>query len=88
MKDKIAALRNSAKVQKALQFIREDAEHIVEQQIKLALIPAYSNHEEKKAARFREMIDEMGYDTIQDEVHNTFAVIPGPEGSPVVMAAS
>ncbi|MBQ1321037.1 MAG: M20/M25/M40 family metallo-hydrolase [Solobacterium sp.] len=88
MKDKIAALRDSAKVQKALQFIREDAEHIVEQQIKLALIPAYSNHEEKKAARFREMIDEMGYDTIQDEVHNTFAVIPGPEGSPVVMVSA
>ena len=38
MKEKIEALRDSAKVQKALQFIREDAEHIVEQQIKLALI--------------------------------------------------
>ena len=45
MKEKIEALRDSAKVQKALQFIQEDADHIVEQQVELALIPAYSNHE-------------------------------------------
>ena len=88
MKEKIEALRDSAKVQKALQFIQEDADHIVEQQVELALIPAYSNHEEKKAARFREMIEEMGYETMQDEVCNTFAVIPGPEGSPVVMVSA
>ena len=88
MKNKIAALRDSAPVQQALAFMEKDCEHIVEQQIELALIPAYSNHEEKKAARFREMIEEMGYETYQDEVNNTFAVIKGPEGSPVVMVTA
>ncbi|MBQ1467436.1 MAG: hypothetical protein IIZ27_03055, partial [Solobacterium sp.] len=88
MKEKIEALRDHVQVQKALEFIRNDADHVVEQQIELALIPAYSNHEEKKAQRFREMIEEMGYTTIQDEVCNTFAYIPGPEGSPVVMISA
>ncbi len=88
MKEKIEALRDNAQVQKALEFMREDAGHVVEQQIELALIPAYSNHEEKKAQRFREMIEEMGYTTVQDEVCNTFAYIPGPEGSPVVMISA
>lgn len=88
MKDKIEMLRDSEKVQKALEFMKKDADHVVEQQIELALIPAYSNHEEKKAARFREMIEEMGYRTVQDEVCNTFAVIDGPEGSPVVMVSA
>ena len=88
MKEKIEALRDNPQVQKALEFMRNDADHVVEQQIELALIPAYSNHEEKKAQRFREMIEEMGYTTIQDEVCNTFAYIPGPEGSPVVMISA
>ncbi len=88
MKEKIDTLRDSAPVQKALAFLEKDCDHIVEQQIELALIPAYSNHEEKKAARFREMIEEMGYETMQDEVGNTLAVIKGPEGSPVVMVTA
>ena len=88
MKEKIQKLKDSAKLQKALAFIEKDADRTLDQQIELALIPAFSNHEEKKAARFREMIEEMGYETVQDEVSNTFAVIPGPEGSPVVMVSA
>ena len=88
MKQKIERLRDSDKVQKALAFVREDAEHTLEQQIELAGIPAYSNCEERKAARFREMIEEMGYETTQDEVGNTFAVLKGPEDSPLVMVSA
>ncbi|MBQ2059466.1 MAG: M20/M25/M40 family metallo-hydrolase [Firmicutes bacterium] len=88
MKEKIQKLRESAKFQKALAFIETDGERTLDQQIELALIPSFSNHEENKAARFREMIEELGYETVQDEVCNTFAVIPGPEGSPVVMVSA
>ena len=88
MKEKLAALKNSEKVKKAFEFIKADEENTVAQQIELAGIPAYSNHEAEKAARFREMIEEMGYETVQDEVCNTFAVIPGPEGSPIVMVSA
>ena len=88
MKEKMAVLRNCSKIQKAFSFIEQDQDHTLEQQIELALIPAYSNHEEKKARRFREMIEEMGYKAEQDEVFNTFTCIPGPEGSPVVMMSA
>lgn len=88
MKEKVMALRSSEKVRKAFSFIEQDQAHTVEQQIELAMIPAYSNHEEKKAGRFREMIEEIGYKAEQDEVFNTFVRIPGPEGSPVVMMSA
>ena len=61
MNDAIQRLYDSEKIKKAMAFLKEDAENTVAQQIELAGIPAYSNHEEKKAARFREIIDEMGY---------------------------
>lgn len=85
MNEAIQILYDSEKIQKALSFLKEDAENTVAQQIELAGIPAYSNHEEKKAARFREIMDEMGYETVQDEVGNVFAVIEGPKEAPVVM---
>ncbi len=88
MKEKILSLYQSPSVQKALAFIEQDADHTLEQQIELALIPAYSNHEEQKAARFAQMMQEMGYETIQDEVGNTFTVFQGPEDSPVVMVSA
>ena len=88
MEEKIRTLHDSACVQKALAFIEQDADHITEQQIELALIPAYSNHEEQKAARFKEMIEEMGYEAVQDEVLNTYTIIPGPENSPVVWVSA
>lgn len=88
MKETVQKLYASEKVQKAMRFIEQDADHVLEQQIELTLIPAYSNHEKQKADRFREMIEEMGYETVQDEVFNTFAVIPGPENSPVVMVSA
>ncbi len=88
MKERILQLYNSDKVKKALAFIEEDEAHTIEQQVELTLIPAYSNHEEAKAARFREMIEELGYGTFQDEVCNTFTIIPGPEDGPVVMVTA
>ena len=70
MNDAIQRLYDSEKIKKAMAFLKEDAENTVAQQIELAGIPAYSNHEEKKAARFREIIEEMGYQTMQDEAGN------------------
>lgn len=88
MKDTIQQLHDSEKIQNAFEFIRQDEQHTLDQQVELALIPAYSNHEEAKAARFREMIEELGYEVQQDEVYNTFTIIPGPEDGPVVMVSA
>ncbi len=88
MQQTVRKLYDHEKIRNAFSFIEKDAEHVLEQQIELALIPAYSNHEEAKAARFREMLEEMGYETVQDEVCNTFTVLPGPEDGPVVMVSA
>ncbi len=88
MKEKITALQNHPSVQKALEAIKNNADLTLDQQIELTLIPGYSNHEEKKAARFKEMIEELGYTVVQDEVCNTLAVIEGPKDSPVVMVTA
>ena len=62
--EKIAAvlrkLTDEDKVQKALKFIEEDQENIIQKQIELTLIPAPTGHEEKKAKRLLEMFEEEG----------------------------
>ena len=53
---RIEDIFNSEQFKQALTFIEEDREHTLEQQITLAQIPAWSNHEEKKAERFARII--------------------------------
>ncbi|MBR3364016.1 MAG: M20/M25/M40 family metallo-hydrolase, partial [Solobacterium sp.] len=53
-------LTDEEKVQKALKFIEEDQENIIQKQIELTLIPAPTGHEEKKAKRLLEMFEEEG----------------------------
>ena len=53
-------LTDEEKVQKALKFIEEDQENIIQKQIELTLIPAPTGQEEKKAKRLLEMFAEEG----------------------------
>ena len=48
---KFDTLTKDAKVQKALQFMEDDQNEIINRQIELTLIPAPTNHEQKKAVR-------------------------------------
>lgn len=57
---KFDTLTKDAKVQKALQFMEDDQNEIIDRQIELTLIPAPTNHEQKKAARLLEMFKEEG----------------------------
>lgn len=57
---KFDTLTKDAKVQKALQFMEEDQDTVIDKQIELTLIPAPTNHEQKKAARLLEMFKEEG----------------------------
>ena len=57
---KFDTLTKDAKVQKALQFMENDQNEIINRQIELTLIPAPTNHEQKKAARLLEMFKEEG----------------------------
>ncbi|MCI8453717.1 MAG: M20/M25/M40 family metallo-hydrolase [Lachnospiraceae bacterium] len=83
---RIEDIFNSEQFKRALTFIEEDREHTLEQQIALAQIPAWSNHEEKKAARFAEMVKEIGYENVTvDEVSNVYTVIKGRGEGPKVL---
>ena len=60
MQSRINALTEKENVQKALKFMEEDQEEIIQKQIELTLIPAPTFHEENKAKRLLEMFKEEG----------------------------
>ena len=49
---KFDTLTKDAKIQKALQFMEDDQNEIINRQIELTLIPAPTNHERKKQRDF------------------------------------
>ncbi len=71
-------LTDAQKVQKALQFMEEDQENIIQKQIELTLIPAPTHQEEKKAKRLVEMFAEEGLtDCHIDEYGNAVGIRRG-----------
>lgn len=83
---KLDALTGDAKVQKALKFMEEDQEQVIEKQIQLTLIPAPTGHEEKKAERLLEMFKEEGLtDCHIDEYGNCVGIRKGTGGGKTVL---
>ncbi len=75
------ALTADEKVQKALRFMEEDNEYIIQRQMELTLIPAPTFHEEKKAARILELFQEYGLDDCHiDEYGNAVGILHGTGG--------
>ena len=75
------ALTADEKVQKALRFMEEDNEYIIQRQMELTLIPAPTFHEEKKAARILELFREYGLDDCHiDEYGNAVGILHGTGG--------
>ncbi|MBR0138901.1 MAG: M20/M25/M40 family metallo-hydrolase [Firmicutes bacterium] len=75
------ALTADPKVQKALQFMVDDNEYIIQRQIELTLIPAPTFHEEKKAARMVELFKEYGLEDCHvDEHGNAVGIMRGTGG--------
>jgi len=64
---KVNAIAADEAVQKALNFMVEDHDTIVEKQCELALIPAPTANEAAKAARMLEMFKEEGLDDQHDD---------------------
>lgn len=85
MEQVIKAIQQSAPYQKAADFIVRDCEKTLEQQLELVQIPAFSNQEEKKARRLKEMMEAEGYEVEMDEVHNIFTTIKGSGDGPTVL---
>ena len=83
---KFDTLTKDAKVQKALQFVEEDQDTVIDKQIELTLIPAPTNHEQKKAARLLEMFKEEGLtDCHIDEYGNCVGIRKGTGGGKTVL---
>lgn len=81
IQEKFEALTKDERVQKALAFMEEDHEQVIEKQIELTLIPAPTYHEEKKAARLLEMFKEEGLtDCHIDEYGNCVGIRKGTGG--------
>ena len=79
-------LTDEDRVQKALKFIEEDQENIIQKQIELTLIPAPTGHEEKKAQRLKEMFEEEGLtDCHIDPYGNAVGIRKGTGGGKTVL---
>ena len=83
---KVEALTAIEAVQKALAFMEEDHEAIVEKQCELALIPAPTGSEAAKAARMLEMFKEEGLEDCHiDEYGNCVGIRKGTGGGKAVL---
>ena len=81
VRQKFDALVKDEKVQKALKFMEEDQDAVIDRQIELTLIPAPTYHEQKKAERMLEMFKEEGLsDCHIDEYGNCVGIRNGTGG--------
>ena len=81
VRQKFDALVKDEKVQRALKFMEEDQDAVIDRQIELTLIPAPTYHEQKKAERMLEMFKEEGLsDCHIDEYGNCVGIRKGTGG--------
>ena len=81
VRQKFDALVKDEKVQKALKFMEEDQDAVIDRQIELTLIPAPTYHEQKKAESMLEMFKEEGLsDCHIDEYGNCVGIRKGTGG--------
>ena len=62
-------LTGSEPVKKALSFMEEDNEYIIQKQIEMTLIPSPTFHEQEKAARVIAIFKEYGLEDRRSDAH-------------------
>ena len=77
------------KVQEAMTFLKNDNDRMLQDTLELVQIPAFSNHEKKKAEDMLRRFRELGLEDVHmDEVWNVFGTLRGTKGTPkIIMAA-
>ena len=88
MKEAIHTLLKSDKMVQAFKYLKNDETHTIDQQIELVQISSFSPFEEKRAARFKELLTEAGLDPVMDEVHNVYAHIHGTGDGPTLYVSA
>ncbi len=82
----LAKLTADEKTKRALEFIHEDDETMIDTQCELTLIPAPTFQEQKKAARLLELYKENGLEDAHiDEYGNVVGVMKGSGGGKTVL---
>ncbi len=82
-------LLNDERVKKALEYIRQDDERTLKEQLEMCQIPAPSHMEKEKAEYVLKKFQEAGLENVyMDEVWNVFGTIPGTGNGPVLMLAA
>lgn len=83
MEEIMKELMQDKRVRKALAYLQEDQEQMMEDLLELVQIPAFSNHERKKAEAMRDKFTALGMqDVHMDEVDNVFGTLPGAGEGP------
>jgi len=86
VQEALDALTADPRVRRALAFMEEDQEEIIQRQMELALIPAPTFHEEKKAARLLELFRAEGLEDCHiDEFGNCVGIRRGTGGGKTVL---
>jgi len=81
--DKVTSL---SAVQQAMEYIKADEEHSIEEQIELTLIEAPTFHEERRAAAFCEKLKAYGLEDVHtDDFGNAIGRWKGTGGGPTVL---
>ena len=89
VKSKFDALVKDEKVLKAVEFVKDDNDAIIDKQIELTLIPAPTFHEQDKAARLLEMFKEEGLEDCHiDEYGNCVGIRKGTGGGKTTLEMS
>lgn len=84
--ERFKTIKESELMRKVFEFLEQDRELTLKQQIELAQIPAPSNHEREKSLRFAEMIREIGFTEVEiDDVYNVTTTIKGTVGRPKIL---
>lgn len=79
--NEVEQLAENAKIEEAMEFIRDMDEETVQNQIKITEIPAPPFMEDVRAAHYAEMMQEYGLDQVEiDEEGNVIGKRPGAEG--------
>lgn len=75
-------------IKKAMEYLKEDADHTFEEQLEMVQIPAPSYMEKEKAEYVYKKMQEIGLeDVLMDDIYNVTGRIKGNGNGPVIMLA-
>ncbi|WP_458863722.1 M20/M25/M40 family metallo-hydrolase [Acidaminobacterium chupaoyuni] len=84
----IEKLMQQNAVKEALDFLKQDTEATLKEQLEIVQIPAPSNDEGERTVDFARRLEAMGYQTVTDAVGNVYTMIEGsdPNGPTLMLA--